>query len=90
MFHPHVHVVPRYKDTENDQVIAENLRKLEVQDDNMLTMGPSASEMIDKEEAGLGPHASRANLDLSLSASGYRDRQRDEERAEVDQVRHGT
>jgi len=33
VFHPHVHVVPRYKD------------------DNMLTMGPSASEMIDKEEA---------------------------------------
>lgn len=40
---------------------------LEVQDDNMLTMGPSASEMIDKEEAELVPlWASRADLDLSL------------------------
>lgn len=33
VFHPHVHVVPRYKD------------------DNMLTMGPSSTDMIDKEQA---------------------------------------
>ena len=54
-------------------------------------MGPSASEMIDKEEAELVPlWASPADLDLSLWASGYRDRQWDEERAEVHQVRDGT
>ncbi|CAK8992046.1 unnamed protein product [Durusdinium trenchii] len=33
VFHPHVHVIPRYKD------------------DNMLTMGPLATELIDKDQA---------------------------------------
>eukprot|EP00930_Biecheleria_cincta_P028759 TRINITY_DN2004_c0_g1_i1.p1 TRINITY_DN2004_c0_g1~~TRINITY_DN2004_c0_g1_i1.p1 ORF type:complete len:726 (-),score=175.82 TRINITY_DN2004_c0_g1_i1:230-2407(-) len=33
VFHPHVHVIPRFKD------------------DEMLTMGPSSKEMIDKDEA---------------------------------------
>jgi len=33
VFHPHVHVIPRY------------------QDDNMLTMAPSATDMVDKDEA---------------------------------------